>query len=99
MNATFATNPNPMTQDQQRITIATACGKDDDYLNNLNAIAQARKILTPDQQVQFSIEVGKLVTRMLPPSRAAWMDFCLINASAQCQCEAFLRTIGKWEAK
>ena len=86
-----------MTQDQQRIAIAKAVKKDADYLNDLNAIADARKSLTSDQQVQFSVEVGKFATRMLRVNQSAWMDFCLINASAQCQCEAFLRTIGKWE--
>ncbi len=86
-----------MTPDEQRIAIAQAVGKDADYLNDLDAIAQARKILTPDQQVQFSIEVGKFVTRSLRVNQAAWMDFCLINASAQCQSEAFLRAIDKWE--
>ena len=88
-----------MTPEKQRAAIAEAVGKDADYLNDLNAIAQARKILTSDQQLQFSVEVGKFVTRMMRVNQAAWMDFCLINASAQCQCEAFLRTIGKWEAK
>jgi len=88
-----------MTPEKQRAVIAEAVGKDADYLFNLNAIAEARKILTSDQQLQFSVEVGKFVTRMMRVNQAAWMDFCLINASAQCQCEAFLRTIGKWEAK
>ena len=68
-----------------------------DFHNDLNAIAEARKILTPDQQVQFSIEVGKIVTRSLRVNQAQWMDFCLIDAASSRQCEAFLRTIGKWE--
>jgi len=68
-----------------------------DFLNDLNAIAEARRILTPNQQLQFSVEVGKIVTRMLRVNQSQWMDFCLIDASAQCQSEAFLRTIGKWE--
>ena len=68
-----------------------------DYLSDLNAIAKARSILTPDQQIQFSIFVGKSVTRMLRVNQAVWMDFCLIDANAQCQAEALLRTLGLWE--
>ena len=100
-----------MSPEAQRIAIATACGWEycdgwhhpdggdclPDYLADLNAIAEARKILTPDQQLQFSIFVGKSVTRMLRVNQAAWMDFCLIDATAECQPEAFLRTLGLWE--
>ena len=68
-----------------------------DYLSDLNAMREARAILTPDQQIQFSFFVGKSVTRMLRVNQAEWMDFCLIDANAQCQAEAFLRTLGLWE--
>ena len=68
-----------------------------DYLNDLNAMHEAEKILTHDQQVQFSVELGKLTTSHLPSSRAAWMDFAIAHATAAQRAEAFLRTIGKWE--
>lgn len=100
-----------MSPEKQRVAIATACGWTDtqiidgkygqtdvpDYLSDLNAMREARAILTPDQQIQFSIFVGKSVTRMLRVNQAAWMDFCLIDATAECQAEAFLRTLGLWE--
>ena len=102
-----------MSPQKQRIAIATACGWEPrpeghfncdapdrtmpDYLSDLNAMREARAILTPDQQIQFSFFVGKSVTRMLRVNQAEWMDFCLIDANAQCQAEAFLRTLGLWE--
>ena len=71
-----------------------------DYLHDLNAMHDAEKVLTHDQMIDYSRHVGKLVTTHLPASRAAWMDFRLINATAAQRAEAFLRTIGKWkEAK
>ena len=71
-----------------------------DYLNDLNAMHEAEKVLTQDQMIDYSRHVGKLVTSHLPASRAAWMDFKLINSTAAQRAEAFLRTIGKWkEAK
>ena len=68
-----------------------------DYLNDLNAINDAEKVLTYDQQIDYSRQVGKLVGSHLPASRAAWIDFGLIKATAAQRAEAFLRTIGKWE--
>ena len=67
------------------------------YLNDLNAMHEAEKVLTQDQMIDYSRHVGKSVTSHLPASRAAWMDFQLINVTASQRAEAFLRTIGKWE--
>jgi hypothetical protein len=105
MNATFATNPNPtpMTPDQQRITIATACGYKSyswrltsdgwlfadivpDYLNDLNAMHEAEKVLTADQWYEYD--------RLMPLHDPQKMH---VNAAEKA--EAFLRTIGKWEEK
>jgi hypothetical protein len=72
-------------------------GEPPDYCNDLNAMHEAEKVLTHDQQVQFSVELGKLTTSHLPSSRAAWMDFTIAHATAAQRREAFLRTLGKWE--
>ena len=97
-----------MNPKQQRIAIAQACGwktgyRDPeswhplpDFLNDLNAMHDAEMTLTQDQQLDYSRHIGKLVTSHLPASRAAWMDFRLINATATQRAEAFLRTIAKW---
>ena len=68
-----------------------------DYLNDLNAMHEAEKVLKHEQQIDYSRHIGKMVTSHLPASRAAWMDFRLINATAAQRAEAFLRTIGKWK--
>jgi hypothetical protein len=67
-----------------------------DYLNDLNACHEMEKVLTQDQMIDYSRHVGKLVTSHLPASRAAWMDFKLINATAAEKSKAFLRTLGLW---
>ena len=68
------------------------------YLNDLNAMREAaEKVLNENQKIDYSRHIGKLVMSHLPASRAAWMDFRLINATASQRAEAFLRTIGKWE--
>jgi hypothetical protein len=95
-----------MTQEEQRVAIAEACGEDSDsivrelipdYLNDLNAMHEAEKMLTQDQLIDYSRHLGKLVTIHLPASRAAWMDFKLINSTASQRAEAFQGTIGKWK--
>lgn len=67
------------------------------YCNDLNAMHEAEKVLTHEQQIDYSRHIGKMVTSHLPASRAAWMDYGLINATARQRAEAFLRTIGKWK--
>ena len=67
-----------------------------DYLNDLNACHQMEKTLTQEQMIDYSRHVGKAVTIHLPASRAAWMDFKLINATAAQKSKAFLRTLDLW---
>ena len=68
-----------------------------DYLNDLNACHEMEKVLNYEQMIDYSRHVGKAVTSHLPASRAAWMDFKLINATAAQRAEAFLRTLGLWQ--
>ena len=101
-----------MINQQINMAIAEACGwesettgpswceyetKMPDYCNDLNAMHEAEKMLTHEQQVQFSVELWKLTTSHVPSSRAAWIDFTIAHATAAQRAEAFLRTIGKWE--
>jgi hypothetical protein len=70
-----------------------------DYLNDLNAMHEAERMLTPEYQPakgesQWSDYLG-------------WLGFCgenktrevyeCVTASAAQRAEAFLRTVGKWE--
>jgi hypothetical protein len=72
------------------------CCKQDDPITDLNAMHEARKVLTHDQQVEYSVQLGKLVTSHLPASRSAWMDYYIANATAAQRAEAFLRTLNLW---
>jgi hypothetical protein len=66
-----------------------------DYLNDLNAVAQARRQLTPEQKERFCSILNNLV-RARPLEKAPYW-WALIDAPADLQCEAIIRAIGKWE--
>ena len=100
-----------MTAESQRITIAEACGiqvipctctespwKDaatgkhiPDYLNDLNACHEFEKVLTNEQWCAYSPALWLITHR--PPSTYE------CHATAPQRCEAFLKTIGKWEVQ
>lgn len=66
-----------------------------DYLNDLNAMHEAEKVLTVGQRIEYVREIGFIFTgrndRAIP-------DWWLIHlATAELRAEAFLRAIGKWE--
>jgi hypothetical protein len=93
-----------MTQEEQRTAIAEACGwkteyRDavssvtalPDYLNDLNAMHDAEKVLVSLRWVSYSRRLQTLCDESV-----TWP----IHATASQRAEAFLRTIGKWkEAK
>jgi hypothetical protein len=79
-----------MNPEQQRIEIAKACGEGHhhlrnlpDYLNDLNAMHEAEKVLDSTQGDRYF----ELLDQLDVPS---------ISATAAQRAEAFLRTIGKW---
>jgi hypothetical protein len=65
------------------------------YLNDLNAMHEAEKVLTDDQWPIYRDEIRLVV---LGPIRMV-SDWCKsdIHSTASQRAEAFLRTIGKWE--
>jgi len=66
-----------------------------DYLNDLNAMHEAEKVLTVDQLIDQAEWLGASSNEMPIKSWAV-----LLRATAAQRAEAFLRTIGKWkEAK
>ena len=65
------------------------------YLNDLNAMHEAEKVLTVGQRIEYVREIGFIFTGR---NDRAVPDWWLIHeADAQQRAEAFLRTIGKWE--
>ena len=96
-----------MKPEQQRIAIAEACGwlkvhghsvaGIPDYLNDLNAMHDAEKVL-------FPVEVDDLYGSDLVKEYGDILQhLCcgnpggIMRATASQRAEAFLRTIGKWE--
>jgi hypothetical protein len=93
-----------MNKEKQRIAIAEACGFKcseyshelgqlvaeftPDYLNDLNAMHQAEKVLTEDQAEKFRAWLLKL---------NGYNHDRVVSCTASQRAEAFLRTVGKWE--
>jgi hypothetical protein len=102
-----------MNKEKQRIAIAKACGfkcSEDshelgqlvaqftpDYLNDLNAIHEAEKVLTYEQAEEF-VEQLYLADQKnnLAENPPPWR-FNVASATSAQRAEAFLKTIGKWE--
>ena len=57
-----------------------------DYLNDLNAMHEAEKVLTEKQQDRYYAELSK---------NGTW--FQCLHATASQRAEAFLKTIDKWK--
>ena len=98
-----------MTQEEQRTAIAEACGwkteyRDavssvtalPDYLNDLNAMHDAEKVLTNEQDLEYSEALEQVVEGRFVTNNAEDMRR-LRSATAAQRAEAFLRTIGKWK--
>jgi predicted DNA-binding protein len=88
-----------MSPEKQRIAIARACGEDNDsivrelipdYLNDLNAMHEAEKVLTQEQDYQYRASI-------LPAVCKDGSGMIAMTAPAAQRAKAFLRTIGKWE--
>ena len=95
-----------MTQEEQRVAIAEACGEDSDsivrelipdYLNDLNAMHEALKTLNADQMISMDYHLDVVVGN---GKQGLNCEYFLWSATADQFAKAFLRTIGKWkEAK
>jgi hypothetical protein len=100
-----------MTPKEQRIAIAEACGWEPydrngrlvlfglpDYLNDLNAMHEAEKILLPPGggKTTYSKHLADIVCGY----GSKWGNredlFFVAHATASQRAEAFLKTIGKW---
>ena len=60
-----------------------------DYLNDLNAMAEAERVLTPEQRKQYA----ELLLPMMGEPEWSYND---VFATATQRAEAFLRTLSKW---
>ena len=64
-----------------------------DYLNDLNAIREAEKVLTERQELFYLV---RLTDAMKVSATIGWQIEKTYHASAAQRAEAFLKTIGKW---
>ena len=70
-----------------------------DYLNDLNAMHEAEKTLTPDQQDGYQNGLGNLVAGQPFETYNHWSNVgCafVCHATAPQRAEAFLKTLGLW---
>lgn len=63
-----------------------------DYCNDLNAMHEAEKVLTPEQLVDYCAFSLRVAT-----GEGCVTDYKMIRATAAQRAEAFLKTIGKWK--
>lgn len=63
-----------------------------DVLEDLNAMHEAEKVLTPEQLVDYCAFSLRVAT-----GEGCVTDYKMIRATAAQRAEAFIRTIGKWE--
>lgn len=68
-----------------------------DYLNDLNAMHEAEKILTPEQSkryAEFILDILEIPTPFIGTARCAFLTG---HATAEQRAEAFLKTLGLWK--
>ena len=67
------------------------------YLNDLNAMHKAEKMLTPDTRPEYLCQLFDAATRGRSGLYPVDENYLSHHATAAQRAEAFLRTIGKWE--
>jgi hypothetical protein len=65
-----------------------------DYLNDLNAMHEAEKVLTDAQMIKFERELGVIVCKFAMQDGPAYKIW---HATAAQRAKAFLRTLGLWK--
>ena len=72
-----------------------------DYLNDLDAMHEAEKVLTEAQRKSYAANLYKVVFQVGQYEAETFVDirfaFILSQATATQRAEAFLRTLGLWE--
>jgi transcriptional regulator of NAD metabolism len=80
--------------------ISQHVGTERDYASCLNAMHEAEKVLTPEQQQTYVDHLADVCEVYIDHDVGGWGDFCafaVFHATAAQRAEAFLRTIGKWK--
>lgn len=87
--------------DMNYATISDSCNhiQLSDYLNDLNAMHDALKVLDEEQKLDFCSNICRILNEANRGKRS-WLGpttFDYINATASQFAQAFLHAIGKWE--
>ena len=97
-----------MDQTKQKTAIAEYCGTDiyiddelseriPDYPNDLNAMFEAEKILTPKETEVYVLILLDMMQIPHAFRNLTRTYYLVMHATAEQRTEAFLKTIGKWE--
>ncbi len=69
-----------------------------DYLNDLNAMHEAEKILTPKQWNTYTVNLARTIAECHDANiKVSVPTNVLLSATAAQRAEAFLRTLGLWK--
>ena len=68
------------------------------YVNDLNAMHEAEKVLTPETRPEYLCQLFDAATQGFCGLYPADENYLTHHATAAQRAEAFLRTLGKWEA-
>lgn len=68
-----------------------------DYLNDLNAMHEAEKVLTDEEYWDYSVKLETLYATSGSPKNVIVDERKIISSTAAQRAEAFLRTLGRWE--
>ena len=63
-----------------------------DYLNDLNAMHEAEKLLKSEQHFTFQVELARVINTTTYP-----LNFALLHATSAQRAEAFLKTLNLWK--
>lgn len=80
-------------------TASTCIQRLPDYCGNLNAIAEARRVLLVNVGLQdgFRTDLGDIIAKRLGKHSMKVTEYEMIDSAASEQLEALLRAIGKYE--
>lgn len=70
-----------------------------DYLNDLNACHEMEESLSESQRHDYASKLARYFKELYPLGYYFITDFDMIHATAPQRCEAFLKTIEKWEGE
>jgi len=85
------TRPRQPEEDEAQLMMAVS-----NYLNDLNAMHEAEKVLDDDQWLEYMLNLMDVCQRHFDLGKWTCVQVCMSATAAQ-RAEAFLRTLSLWE--